>query len=127
MSFAIVFAVLFLVYAIRGHWVYHQSARYTLLATYWCVVTKQGVIVADEMSQTWGYNYLMFEWWHWDWRRYLVYRGHYDEMMEWMMSEVTRPDLNWDAYTRASTPQAPVEAAADGKSADAAAPKGDTQ
>ncbi len=92
---------LVLLVLLRARWVTWQIQDYTARSLYWCFRTKQGTVVAHEMSQLWPMTYLLCEIWRWDFRRYVIYQGHFDEMMIFTMAELSREDRGWEIFDSA--------------------------
>lgn len=100
MIIAIIIVALLALFLVRSHWISWQLERYTILATYWCLRTKQGVVVADEMSNLWPLFHLHFHLFHWNLRHFVVYQDHYDAMTEWVEGELKRTDLDWETLAK---------------------------
>ncbi len=87
-----------LVAMLRARWIMWQVQDYTAKSLYWAWLTKQSPQVTQEMSQLWPGRFMLGEIWRWDFRRYVVYQGHYDEMMAFTVAELTREDRGWDIF-----------------------------
>lgn len=92
------FAALALLFAIRGHWILYQSALHVFIAKYWALMTKQGAVTLDESTIVWPTSYMLLEVWRWDWRRYVVNQGLYDEMNTWAIQQLERTDLDFERF-----------------------------
>lgn len=90
--------ILTLLFLLRARWITWQLADYTAKSLFYCWRTKQGVVVADEMSQLWPGSYMLCEVWRWDFRRYVVYQDHFDAMMDFTVAQLLRNDLGWEIF-----------------------------
>jgi hypothetical protein len=77
---------------IRSRWIVWQAAQYTTSALYWAMMTKQPISVTKEMSEVWPIHQMFLYLWIWDFRHFVVYRGHYDAMQAFLLSELKRED-----------------------------------
>ncbi len=91
--------LLVLLFLLRARWVMWQVQDYTAKGLYWAWQTKQSAETTQEMSQLWPGNHMLCEIWRWDFRRYVVYQGHYDEMMAFTVAELGREDRGWDIFS----------------------------
>lgn len=91
-------ALIALLIAIRGHWILFQSARHTLFVKYWALMTRQGAVILDEATVVWPTIYMLLEVWRWDWRRYVVAQGLYDDMNTWILTQMERTDLDFERF-----------------------------
>jgi hypothetical protein len=92
---------LFTLYVIRYHWLSWQLERYSVTASWWVVSTKQGTVVADELTTLWPATLIMADLLHWNLRHFVVNQHLYDEMQEWIAGEMERTDLTWETLVRA--------------------------
>jgi hypothetical protein len=94
------FVALILVLLIRRHWAAWHLQRYQTEASLWIAMTKQGIVVADEMSQLWPPYYLHWDLLYWRFPRYIIYQHHYQDMREWMDGQLARTDLTAEVFAR---------------------------
>jgi len=86
----------FCLFVIRSFWVAAQLELYALNAAYFCLKTKQPLTVRQEMAQMWPSDWILFELWRLDFRRYIVHHDHFDAMADFIIRELERPKLGLD-------------------------------
>lgn len=95
--------------AIRKAWVdFHvQTIRFKATHFVWM---KSGEIpkeLAREIGQVWPWSYLYFEWWNWNFTRYIIHQDHYELMQEFMGEQLKRQDLNLETVQKELDEAAP--------------------
>jgi hypothetical protein len=92
---------------IRRLWILANIETYTLTASWYCWRTKQPNYVTKEMGELWPTSYMFWEFWHWDFRRYIVHQEHHDAMVEQIVEDLSKTDLGWEIFQDKTTPPAP--------------------
>lgn len=83
----------------RASWLVYRAQAHSILANYWCRRTRQGVVVADQLSQLWPAGSILLDLpWRWDLSRYAVYPKLWAEMSRWTARELERSDLDLERY-----------------------------
>lgn len=87
---------LFIFIVARMRWALWKIEDYKINALWFCCATNQSKDIVKEMSQIYPIGYIIFEAWNWDFRKYVVYQGLYDEMMEFIEMELEKDELKLD-------------------------------
>lgn len=70
--------------------------QYKINSLWFCFSTKQDSETVKQMSEIHPLGYVILEAWSWDFRKYIVYQGLYDEMVEFIENELKKDDLKLD-------------------------------
>lgn len=81
-------------FIVRVQWALAHLEMYTLNASYFCVKTKQPISVRQEMGEVWPKEWMLFELWRWDWKRYIIHHDHFYAMTAFIQRELARPHLS---------------------------------
>ena len=86
--------------AVRSYWVSFQLEQYDLVCLHYITMCNLDEEAARELYELWPRSYLYWEWWHWDFSRYVVNTERYGLMMDWIASQLARQDLSIDTFRR---------------------------
>lgn len=87
---------LFIFFVVRGKWVLWKIEEYKINSLWFCYSTKQDAETVRQMSEIYPLGHIILEAWSWDFRKYVVYQGLYDEMMEFVQKELEKDNLKLD-------------------------------
>jgi len=88
LAYIALLAAAFGYFILRGYWLTHQADRHSALVTYYCLTTRQGAVMADELTRVWPGALVLLDYpWHWDWCRYVIREDLYTDMMEWLAAQ----------------------------------------
>lgn len=99
-SLAAIIAGFLLLTFIRSSWVQYEVERYELKLVHYITMNRLPDSVRDDMCALWPKGFQQWEWWNWDFRRYVVDHEHYDLMEEWFDSQLAREDLDYPTFRR---------------------------
>jgi hypothetical protein len=79
--------------SIRSRWILWKIEEYKINALWYGFKTKQSSETMHEMSVVWPISNILLEAWRWDFKRYVVDHGHYDNMMKFIEQEKQKESL----------------------------------
>ena len=99
-ALAIPIAVLFVVLVVRTYWLQWKMTDYHLRAFYYLAKVRSPYQVGLEMAATWPSRQILLDIFRWDFRRYVVYQHHFDDMNELIEKELERENLTMQEYAK---------------------------
>lgn len=100
--------LLFLV-LLRGRWITWHVDQYKAASLYWAFRTQQSPDVLHEMSQLWPVSHILWAFWIWDFRRFVVHQDLYDTAMQFALKESLRNDRGWDMFDKKPLDKTPED------------------
>ena len=85
----------------RSFWVAKKIEEYQFKCLHYLTMNpKIDTLVGVEMAQLWPKFFVHWEWWNWDFSRYIIHHDHYEKMNAWFDVQLERDDLDEGVFHR---------------------------
>lgn len=88
-------------FGIRGRWIGYKTEEHQLKTVWYCWRTKQKESVLLELLALWPSGTMLFEFWCWNFDRYIIHRDRLEEMKEFIDHELLREDIDLEMLQQA--------------------------
>jgi hypothetical protein len=83
----------------RVLWVRHKIDEYSFYTLHYLTMNPNlEKNTGSQMSEFWPRIYVYSELWNWNFKRYIVYLDHYEDMKKFMSKELKRNDLTLEKF-----------------------------